>query len=82
MQMSLTCKVRITLNGVAGEKARAVERALEPDNVDFPDGLGMSVESAGGRLVFTFEGRRDIGKMIGSIDEVLGHAQVALRVMG
>lgn len=79
--MSLTCRVRITLNDIPGEKARAVKRALEPDNVGFPEGLSLCVENAGSGLVFRFESRQDMRKMISSIDEVLGHVQVALRVI-
>ena len=79
--MSLTCRVQITLNNISGEKARAVEKALEPDNVDFPEGLSLCVENVDCKLVFTFEGRQDMRKMIGSIDEVLGHVQMALKVI-
>ena len=78
--MSLTCQVRITLNRITDRRAKAVERALEPDNVNFPEGLSLCVENADGKLFFTFESRQDIGKMIGSVDEVLGHVQMALKV--
>ena len=78
--MSLMCKVQITLNDMQG-RAGAVEEALEPDNVDFPEGLSLAVENLDSRLILTFEARQDIRKMIGSIDEVLGHVQVALQVI-
>lgn len=80
--MSLTCRVRITLNSIPGEKAGAVKKALEPDNVDFPEGLSLCVENVDNKLVFRFESRQDMKKMISSIDEVLGHVQVALKVIG
>ena len=79
--MSLVCRVQIVLNDITGKKAAALRCALEPDNVDFPEGLSLSVENAGDRLVFMFESRQDMKHMISSIDEVLGHVQVALRVM-
>lgn len=79
--MSLTCKVQILLNNISTEKATAVRDALEPDNVNFPEGLSLSVENVDNGLVFSFESKQDMKKMIGTIDEVLGHVQVALKVM-
>ena len=37
--MSLTCQVQVTLNNISKEKAKTVQKALEPDNVNFPEGL-------------------------------------------
>ena len=37
--MSLTCQVQVVLNNISEEKADAVKKALEPDNVNFPEGL-------------------------------------------
>ena len=79
--MSLTCQVRIVVNKIAKQKALAVKRALEPDNVNFPEGLSLCVENIDNKLVFRFESRQDMRKMIGTIDEVLEHMQVALRVI-
>ena len=79
--MSLMCQVQITLDSVSAKKASAVRKALEPDNVNFPDGLSLSVEDMGNKVIFKFESRQDIKKMIGTIDEVLEHVQVALKVM-
>ena len=79
--MSLTCQVQIVLNNISREKATAVRKSLEPDNVDFPEGLSLCVENVDNKLVFRFESRQNMKKMIGTIDEVLGHVQVALKVM-
>lgn len=79
--MSLTCRVRIVLNDIPGEKAASVMESLDPDNVNFPDGHSMHVQAAGGGLVLEFESTQNMAKMIGTIDEVLGHVQVALKVM-
>ena len=79
--MSLTCQVQIVVNNISREKAVAIREALEPDNVDFPEGLSLCVENVDNKLVFRFESRQDMKKMIGTIDEVLGHVQVALKVM-
>lgn len=79
--MSLTCKVQVILNNLSKEKAETVKRALEPDNVNFPKGLSLYVENIDNKLVFNFEGKESMKKLIGTIDEVLEHVQVALKVI-
>ena len=79
--MSLTCQVQVVLNNLSEEKADAVKKALEPDNVNFPEGLSLNVEKIDNKLVFNFEGKEDMRKLIGTIDEVLEHVQVALKVI-
>lgn len=79
--MSLTCQVQVVLNNLTEEKADAVKKAIEPDNVDFPKGLSLNVEKIDNKLVFNFEGKEDMRKLIGTIDEVLEHVQVALKVI-
>ena len=56
--MSLTCQVQIVLNNISKEKAETVKKALEPDNVNFPEGLSLNVENIDNKLVFHFESRR------------------------
>ncbi|MDH3765510.1 MAG: KEOPS complex subunit Pcc1 [Nitrosopumilus sp.] len=79
--MSLTCQVQVNLNNISKEKAETVKKALEPDNVDFPEGLSMYVENIDNKLVFNFESKKNMKQIIGTIDEVLEHIQVALRVI-
>ncbi|MCV0399724.1 MAG: CTAG/PCC1 family protein [Nitrosarchaeum sp.] len=79
--MSLTCQVQVILNNITEKKAEAVKKAIEPDNVNFPKGLSLNVEKIDNRLVFNFEGTEDMRKLIGTIDEVLEHVQVALKVI-
>ncbi len=79
--MSLTCQVQVILNNISEEKADAVKKALEPDNVNFPEGLSLNVEKIDNKLVFNFESKKDMKKLIGTIDEVLEHVQVALKVI-
>ena len=79
--MSLTCQVQVILNNISKEKADAVKKAIEPDNVNFPEGLSLSVEKIDNKLVFNFESKKDMRKLIGTIDEVLEHVQVALKVI-
>jgi len=79
--MSLTCQVQIILDNLSKEKAQTVKKALEPDNVNFPKGLSLVVENVDNKLVFNFENEDDMKKLIGTVDEVLSHVQVALKVI-
>ena len=79
--MSQNCKVEITINNISDEKAKAVEKSLEPDNINFPDGLSMKVEKIDNKLVFSFSNSGNMGKLISTVDEVLEHANLALEVI-
>ena len=79
--MSLTCQVQISLNNISKEKAETVKKALEPDNVDFPEGLSLYVENIDNKLVFNFESKENMKQLVGTVDEVLEHIQVALKVI-
>jgi len=79
--MSLTCQMQISLNNISKEKAEAVKRALEPDNVDFPEGLSLYVENIDNKLVFNFQSEKNMKHLIGTVDEILEHVQVALKVI-
>ncbi len=79
--MSLTCQVQVVLNNISKEKAETVKKALEPDNINFPEGLSLYVENIDNKLVFNFESKDNMKQLIGTIDEVLEHVQVALKVI-
>ena len=79
--MSLTCQVQVILNNISKEKAETVKKALEPDNVNFPEGLSLYVENIDNKLVFNFESKKNMKQFIATIDEVLEHVQVALKVI-
>ncbi len=79
--MSLKCQVQIVLNELSKEKAKTVRKALEPDNVDFPKGLSLFVENVDSKLIFNFESSNNMKQLIGTIDEVLEHVQVSLKVI-
>jgi len=79
--MSITCQVQVSLNNITKQKADSIKKALEPDNIDFPKGLSMNVESQKDNLVFNFYSDDSMKKLIGTIDEVLSHIQVALKVI-
>jgi len=79
--MSSICQVQIVLNNISKEKAETIKKALEPDNVDFPEGLSLYVENIDNRLVFNFESKDNMKQIIGTIDEVLEHVQMTLKVI-
>ncbi len=79
--MSLTCKLQVTLNNISEKKAQAVRMALEPDNVNFPENLTLEVENVDNKLVFNFQSQGNMKKLIATVDEVLEHIQVALKVI-
>ncbi len=79
--MSLTCQVQIILNNLSKEKAQTVKKALDPDNVNFPQGLSLDVKNIDNKVVFNFENEDSMKKLIGTIDEVLAHVQVVLKVI-
>ena len=79
--MSLTCQVQVILNNISKEKAETVKKALEPDNIDFPEGLSLYVENIDNRLVFNFESKKNMKQLTSTVDEVMEHIQVALKVI-
>lgn len=80
--MSPDCTVTIVLRDLPPGGAEAAAAALEPDNVGFPEGLSMRVGAAPTSMTLEFESRGGAGmaRLASTIDEVLGHVQVALGV--
>ena len=79
--MSLKCHLKISLNDISEKKAKAVKEALEPDNVKFPENLTLQVENVDNKLVFNFQSYGDMKKLVSTVDEVMEHIQVALKVI-
>ncbi len=75
------CKVQVTLNNITEKKAQSVRKALEPDNVNFPENLTLKVENIDNKLVFIFQSKGSMKKLIATVDEVLEHIQVSLKVI-
>ena len=79
--MSLICQVQVILSNISKKKAETVKKALEPDNVDFPEGLSLYIENVDNKLVFNFESKKNMKHLIGTVDEVIEHIQVVLKVI-
>ena len=75
------CKVQLTLNNLTEKKIETVRKALEPDNVNFPENLTLKVENIDNKLVFNFQSQGNMKKLIATVDEVLEHIQVSLKVI-
>ena len=79
--MSLTCQVQVIISNISETKAETVKKALEPDNVNFPKGVSLYVENIDSNLIFNFESKENMKHLVGTVDEVLEHIQVALKVI-
>jgi len=79
--MSLKCRVQITLNNISKKRAESIQKALEPDNVNFPENLTLQIENIDNKLVFNFQGQNNMKTLVATIDEVLEHVQVTLKVI-
>ena len=79
--MSQKCKVRINLNEIPSKKVSSIKKALEPDNINFPNGLSLDIEEKGNCLILNFQNEGDMKKLISTIDEVLEHTSIALEVI-
>ncbi|MGQ0605762.1 MAG: KEOPS complex subunit Pcc1 [Candidatus Nitrosotenuis sp.] len=73
--------IRIAINHITKQKADTIMAALEPDNVDFPEGLSFEMENLDNALVFNFHSAGNMKTLTATIDEVLAHVQMALKVM-
>jgi tRNA threonylcarbamoyladenosine modification (KEOPS) complex Pcc1 subunit len=73
--------VKIVIEHLTKKKADAIRAALEPDNVDFPKGLSFEIENLDNALVFNFHSTGNMKTLTATIDEVLAHVSMALKVM-
>jgi tRNA threonylcarbamoyladenosine modification (KEOPS) complex Pcc1 subunit len=75
------CQIEIVINNISKEKAKVIEKALEPDNVDFPQGLCLDIKEKENQLVFYFSNEGDLRKLISTVDEVLEHVNLSMEVI-
>ena len=79
--MSPKCQIEIVINNITEQKAKVIEKALEPDNVNFPEGLSLKIEEKENHLVFRFENEGDLRKLISTVDEILEHVNLSMEVI-
>jgi tRNA threonylcarbamoyladenosine modification (KEOPS) complex Pcc1 subunit len=73
--------IKIKINNLTKKKAKTILAALEPDNVDFPKGLSFEMENLDNALVFNFHSTGNMKTLTATIDEVLAHVSMALKVI-
>lgn len=73
--------IKIKINNLTKKKAKTIMAALEPDNVDFPRGLSFEMENLDNALVFNFHSTGNMKTLTATIDEVLAHVSMALKVI-
>ena len=75
------CQIEIVINNISKDKAKVIEKALEPDNVNFPYGLSLEIKEKENKLVFYFSNKGDLRKLISTVDEVLEHVNLSMEVI-
>ena len=75
------CQIEISINNISSDKAKVIEKALEPDNVDFPKGLSLEIKGDENQLLFHFSNEGDLRKLISTVDEVLEHVNLSIEVI-
>jgi tRNA threonylcarbamoyladenosine modification (KEOPS) complex Pcc1 subunit len=75
------CQIEIVINDISKDNAKVIEKALEPDNVNFPKGLSLEIKEKGNQLVFYFSNEGDMRKLISTVDEVLEHVNLSMEVI-
>ena len=79
--MSPKCQIEIAINNISKDKAKVIEKALEPDNVNFPQGLSLEIKEKENQLLFSFSSEGDLKKLISTVDEVLEHVNLSMEVI-
>lgn len=75
----ITADIRIRYRD--GETARAVWRAVSPDNFQVPQGITLEAETADGELRITIACLRGLGSLIATVDDLLSCVQAAERAI-
>jgi tRNA threonylcarbamoyladenosine modification (KEOPS) complex Pcc1 subunit len=75
------CQIEIVINNISRDKAKVIEKALEPDNVDFPQGLSLEIKEKRNQLLFYFSNEGDLRKLISTVDEVLEHVNLSMEII-
>ena len=75
------CQIEIAINNISKDKAKVIEKALEPDNVNFPQGLSLEIKEKENQLLFSFLSEGDLKKLISTVDEVLEHVNLSMEVI-
>ena len=75
------CQIEIVINDISKDKAKVIKKSLEPDNVDFPQGLDLEIKEDKNKLVFYFSNEGDLRKLISTVDEVSEQENLSMQVI-
>jgi len=75
------CQIEIAINNISKDKAKVIQKALEPDNVNFPQGLSLEIKEKENQILFSFSSEGDLKKLISTVDEVLEHVNLSMEVI-
>ena len=75
------CQIEIVISNISKDKAKVIEKVLEPDNVNFPQGLSLEIKENKNKLIFYFSNEGDLRKLISTVDEVLEHVNLSMEVI-
>lgn len=79
--MSLNCRVKIVIENSSEKIANMIQETLSPDNINFPKDLSLEIKKDGNKIILDFNTLGNIKRLIATIDEVLEHIQVSLKVI-
>ena len=71
----------VTVQYVDQRTAEAILRAIEPDNLQVPDGIEIEAEAVDGVLTVRIDCVRGIGSLVASLDDLLSCVQAAERTI-
>ncbi|MBM3897264.1 MAG: hypothetical protein FJ358_01890 [Thaumarchaeota archaeon] len=80
--MSGNTNVRLNFSFSSNRVAKAVEEALRPDNIDFPEGLSMKQSVKGNELYIEFYSHGKMETLLNTVDEVLVSISAAVGALG
>ncbi len=79
--MHQSCKIRINIRCVSKNMSKSIIKSLGPDNIKFPKNLMLQITDNANLLTLDFTNNEDMGKLINTIDEVLAHIQLIIKVI-
>ena len=78
----LDVAVAVEISFSSSTQAKAIVKALIPDNVNFPKGLSMKMFSRGSTLAIELTGKKiPAATILSTLDEILEHISVTKKVM-
>ena len=77
MTLGSSSETRITIEYRDKETARAIQSAIEPDNITLPDGVHILTSLEGSSLSIEIDCERSLGSLVLTLDDLLSCIQTA-----